>query len=161
MKNMLWMAAAGSLVLGSTAAASERVDLIPNGESDGSVETLSIEVTAQEGVVWNGTLNIGPRYGSASFSQSKSETVAPCEGKPVDPNRNTNVNSSFNLSVSRANWQKSPNDFSVNFNQNLALPACEGQGTDNSGFNRTVEILPGSSATIRGKNGVAVTVLRP
>jgi hypothetical protein len=161
MKAILLIAAFGVLPLASTASASERVATVPSVPGIGNIETLSVEITGQRGVIWNGTLTIGPRYGSASFSQSKSEAIAPCEGKAVDENRNTNVSSSFNLNLSRSNWQQAPNSFNVNFNQNLALPACEGQGTDSSGFNRMVEIAPGSSKTIRGKNGVEVTVSRP
>ena len=85
MKNRLWMAATASLFVATVASASERVSPAPAIEHGGDVETLRVEVNAEEGLVWNGTLNIGPRYGSASFSQSKSETVAPCEGKPADP----------------------------------------------------------------------------
>lgn len=161
MKNRLWKIALGSLLVATAAGASARVSPASEMEFDGEVETLTVQVNAEEGIVWSGTLNVGPRYGSASFSQSKSETVAPCEGKPVDPNRNSNVNSSFNLSLSRTNSQQSPHNFSVSFNRNVALPACEGQGSDSSGFNRVVEILPGTSKTIRGNNGVLVTVSRP
>jgi hypothetical protein len=161
MKSMLWIAAVASLSIASTAGASERVQFAPGADSGGDVETLTLEVIADGSLVWDGTLTIGPRYGSASFSQSKSETVAPCGGAPLDPNRNMNVNSSFNLSLSRTNWQQTPDRFTVNFNRSVALPACEGQGNDSSGFNRMVEIRPGSSMTIRGNNNVVVTISRP
>lgn len=161
MKNMLWTAGAGLLCIASAASASERVAVVPGASNNGPTETLAVEISARDGLLWSGTLTIGPRYGNASFSQSKSEAVLPCEGKQLDPNNNTNVNSSFNLNFSRSNWQQTPHRFNVNFNRNMALPACEGQGTDSSGFNRVVEILPGSSTTIRGKNGVTVTVSRP
>ena len=161
MKTLAFTAFAAALPLAASTSASDRVTTVPSMEAGGQVETLTVEVNGQGGAVWRGTLTIGPRYGSASFSQSKSEAVAPCEGEAYDPNTRSNVNSSFNLNVSRSNWQQSPSSFNVNFNQNLALPACEGQGTDNSGFNRMVEIAPGTSKTIRGKNGVAVTISRP
>ena len=161
MKTMMMIALAAALPMAASATASDRVSTMPNAEAGGNVETLAVEITGESGMVWQGTLTIGPRYGSASYSQSKSEAVAPCEGEAFDPNRRTNVNSSFNLNLSRTNWQQDQNSFNVNFNQTLALPACEGQGTDSSGFNRMVEILPGSTQTIRGNNGVTVMISRP
>lgn len=161
MKTMVLLAAAAALPIATTASASDRAVFAPGAETGGSAETLTIEVTAEEGPVWSGTLTVGPRYGNASFSQSKNESAPPCEGAPVDPNRNTTMSSSFNLSLSRTNWQQTPDSFAVNFNRNMAIPVCEGQGSDSSGFNRVVEILPGSSATIRGNSGVIVTISRP
>ena len=161
MKTTVLLAAAAALPIATAASASDRAVLAPSAETGGNAETLAIEITADEGLVWSGTLTVGPRYGNASFSQSKNESAPPCEGAPVDPNRNTTMSSSFNFNLSRTNWQQSPDSFSVNFNRNVAIPVCEGQGSDSSGFNRMVEIRPGSSATLRGKSGVIVTISRP
>jgi len=160
MRKILWIAVAASLPIATVVSASDRVQVAPAPGIAGNVETIAVEIRAEDGVILSGTLTLGPRYDSASFSQSKSETIAPCDGAPIDPNRSTNVNSSLNLSLSRTSWQQTPDRFTINFNRSVALPACEGQGSNNSGFNRMVDIVPGGSSTIQDNSGAAVTISR-
>ena len=145
----------------SEARADAREVFSPAGVAATSTETLSIVIQAKEGPLWSGTLTIGPQYGNASFSQSKNEYAEPCpDGSETASNR-SNTNSSFNLSVSRSNWQQDPNSFNVSFNRTQALRACEGQGSNMSGFSRIVRIEAGGSATIETDTGVKVTLSRP
>ena len=153
-----------AVVVGATVTASAMAQdrmVAEEGPASTNIETLSIEVMSQDGPLWSGTLTIGPEYGSANFSQSKNEYARPCPGSEPVSSRRSNSNSSFNMGISRSNWQQTPNSFNISFNRTRALKGCEGQGSDTSGLNRTVDIARGGSVTIETVTGEVITVTRP
>lgn len=123
-------------------------------------ETVSVEIRADNRGLWSGTLTMGPQYGNASFSQSKSEFAPPCAGDRSGWDRPVNSNTSLNFNISRSNWQQEPDEFNVNFSWTRPLSSCEGQGTDNFGFNRRVDIEPGGTITIEGAGGIVARITR-
>ena len=126
----------------------------------GPPTTMDVDVSAPGKQLWSGSLTLGPQYGNAYFSQSKNEYVPPCEGERREAHNRSNANTSLNFNISRANWQQEPDQFNVNFTWTRPLSPCDGQGTDNFGFTRTVDIAPGQSVTIRAAGDVSVRISR-
>jgi hypothetical protein len=123
-------------------------------------ETVAVSVLDGRGIVWSGTLRIGGNYGSASFSQSKSEAADPCPGdaRPESSSRSSSEN--MNFSISRYNWQQEPDRFNISLNWGVPVAACEGEGNDSFGFNRVVTLPPGQTVTVAGSGTMQVKLTR-
>lgn len=124
------------------------------------IEVVGVEIRAGSYVLWSGTLRMGPQYGNASFSQSKSEFAEPCPGEPTSNGSRSMSNHQVSFNISRRNWQQEPDKFNVNVNWTQPLSACEGEGSNSLGFQRVIEVKRGGSATIEGAGSLRVTISR-
>ena len=150
------------IALGSAGAlAEDRAMVVAHAGATASPETVAVEIRTRDGVLWSGSLTMGPEYGNAYYSQSKNEFAEPCAGARIDPSNRSNTNNSLNFNISRANWQQEPDKFNITFNWTKALGACEGQGTNTYGFNRVIEIERGETTVIEGPGNARVSVTRP
>ena len=125
------------------------------------IETMAVEIRVGDSKLWSGTLRIGPKYGNASFSQSRNEAAESCPSDKSSPGKTTFSNQSLNFNISRRSWQQEPDKFNVNVNWTQPIPACEGEGTDTLGLYRVVDIPRGSTVSVTGGGGVTVKLTRP
>lgn len=123
-------------------------------------EAIGITVMDGRDVVWSGSLRIGGHYGSANFSQSKSEYGPPCEAGVAADGGNSSRSESLSFGIGRQNWQQAPDRFNVHINSTKPVPPCLGEGSDSFGFNRVVLVPRGQSVTIEGSGSISVRLTR-
>lgn len=139
-----------------------RADVVvaPMAEAHGEPETIAIDIRDGGRKIWSGSLRIGPKYGSASFSQSTSEFAPGCPGKAGDSDRSYSTQNRINLNIHRNNWQQEPDSFNVNINSVTPLAACQGNGTNTIGFQRIVDLPVGQTVVVAGEGGLSVRLTR-
>lgn len=123
-------------------------------------ESISVSILDGRGMVWSGSLRIGGQYGSASFSQSKSEAADPCPGEVWSDANARSSSENLNFSISRYNWQQEPDRFNISLNWSVPVPACQGEGNDSFGFNRVVILPAGQTVTVSGNGSMQVKLTR-
>ena len=125
------------------------------------IESMVVEIRVGDRKLWSGTLRLGPKYGNASFSQSRNEAAEPCPSDKSAMGKTTFSNQSLNFNISRRrSWQQEPDKFNVNVNWAQPIPACEGEGTNTLGMYRVVNIPRGSTVSATGGGGVMVRLTR-
>lgn len=167
-KSIFMMFAAASLATSASAQDADHGEIqadaamAPAAESASSPpETISVLIQANSKELWSGSLRLGGDYGSASFSFSKNQYPEPCPGKPAGGSEIWSSGFSVDLSISRENATEFPDRYVVSANWTQPLTACQGQGGNSVGFNRSVEIPAGRPLRIDGSGGLAVTLTRP
>ena len=163
------LAASAALMLPIAAIAQDRVDRIPPimhvppkavAVAGMVAETLHVDVAGDGQTLWSGLLTVGDKYGSASFSQSINEYAKPCPGR-APGSEMPSQNYQLRFSISRHNWQTEADSFRVTTNWTQPLDACRGEGTNEVGVTRIIDIAPGGTVTIEGEGGLVVRVTRP
>jgi hypothetical protein len=124
-------------------------------------ERIAVSILDGRDVVWSGTLRISAVYGSASFSQSKNEAAEPCPGEARSDSNQRSSSESMNFSISRYNWQQEPDRFNISLNWTVPVAACQDEGNDSFGFNRTVTVPQGQTVTVAGSGRLSLRVTRP
>lgn len=124
-------------------------------------ESIGVAVYDGRDLVWSGSLRVGGPYGSASFSQSKSEYGLSCAAATTTSDRQSASSESLSFGISRYNWQQEPDRFTINLNWTRPVEPCQGEGNDSFGFNRVVTLPRGQSATIEGTGTMSVRLTRP
>jgi hypothetical protein len=148
----------------TTTRASEAVAKSIDGSSVSTeappAETIAIAVYDGRELIWSGSLRIGGPYGSASFSQSRSEYAEPCPGQTLTPGQYNTTSENMNLGISRYNSPQQPDRFTVNLNWSRPVAPCKGEGNDSFGFSRTVTLTRGQTATVEGVGGMSARLTR-
>lgn len=172
MGNRIWMTAALMFgVAASPLAATDKVaareavapSVVPGSPAPAvpPTEALAIAIVSSGETVWSGTMRIGGPYGSANFSQSRSEYGEPCPGQASPAGRYASSSESVSIGVSRYNWQQEPDRFSINVNWSKPISSCAGEGNDTFGFTRVVTLPRGATVTVEGSGGMTVRLSRP
>jgi hypothetical protein len=118
---------------------------------------LDIRVSGDGGIIWEGSLRVGP---SASYSENRSESRAtPCSPYlGYDPG----LRSGFTLNLSHYSTREKPNQFSVG--ASWSRPAnpqdCAEPGSRSVQFQQTVELAPGTERVVQGDGGLSVRLRR-
>lgn len=119
---------------------------------------VTVEVAGEADILYKGDLRIGDT--AASYNSSVNEAFEACPADGTGVPRFSNATSSVRVSVSRRERDaKAGERFNVSVNWVRPGPPCEG-GVSTVGFDRTVSLDPGKTATLAGDAGLTVRVTR-
>lgn len=138
---------------------SERIARPTSSEPPRTLERIGIRVTSPEGVLWEGSLRVGPNQ-SANYSQSISQASAElCPvGSSYDRSERRNLNFSINPSYNQQLGQSYRMDAS--WTRPMRGDACYDSGTRTVQINQTVTIETGKTEVVEGDAGLRVELRR-
>lgn len=131
------------------------------GARPASPANLALTVRWGRQILWSGTLRVSGNHMSATYSQSKNESLPACPGS--EPDRAGYGRASEQLSV-RADRRRAVDTgaegFLIDVNWTRPLPDCQGEGASTVGMSRIVPLAPGRTATLKGDGDLVVDVRR-
>lgn len=139
------------------AASTDRVAAVNPVQPE--VENLAVRMSSPEGVLWQGTLRVGPNQ-SASYSQNLSQAsteVCPA-GTSYDRSERSSV--SFNVYVQNNGQYGTSYRFDASWARPIAVPNCGEAGTRTVQLNQGFRLEPGQTSVIEGDAGFRVEVTR-
>jgi hypothetical protein len=131
----------------------------PNLQSLVGTENIVIRVSSPEGMLWEGTLRVGPNQGASyqqNFSQAPAQLCPP--GSYYDRSERRHLNFSINA---QHNQQTGPSyRIEASWARPVESQACGESGTRTVQISQTVQIVPGEPTVIEGDAGLRVRLVR-
>jgi hypothetical protein len=118
---------------------------------------LEIRVSGEDGLLWQGSLRVGP---SASYAENRNESPpVPCPGRPAYDNT---LRTSLSLNVSKYGRGDGPDQFTfaVSWSRPGDARNCAEAAMRSVQLQQSVTLPPGGEAVLRGDGGLAVQVRR-
>ena len=124
-------------------------------------ETIELRVMSEEGLIWQGTLRVGPV--GAVISQDRREATAEQCAADV-PYSGAGLHTNFSINVSRL-YRVTPGgrvlySVSVRWSRPASRDGCMALGSRTVQLEQRVELEPGREAVLRGDAGLTVTLRR-
>jgi hypothetical protein len=152
---LLLLAQSASPVL----AVSDRIAAPPALAPQPPMERLTVRISSPEGVLWQGTLRVGPNQGASyqqNLSQASLELCPP--GSPYDRSERRHIN--FNIYSQQDQQRGQSYRLDVSWGRPGPDEGCGERGTRTVQVNQAVVVEPGGTAVVEGDAGLRVELTR-